>query len=145
MDQSPKFDIGRVVNGNSAVPRQGIVGETEVEKPKMAITRYKRLGYSQGISWLALYPETGRTHQLRVQAMGAGYPLVGDALYQMEDEAYLAWVRDKVAWEGDGGLTRPALHSYQVDFAHPMTGEQTVWRAAVADDLQAVMVRLGFL
>jgi 23S rRNA pseudouridine1911/1915/1917 synthase len=35
----------------------------------------------EGCSWLVLYPETGRTHQLRVQAASRGMPVVGDRLY----------------------------------------------------------------
>jgi 23S rRNA pseudouridine1911/1915/1917 synthase len=34
-----------------------------------------------GTSWLRLWPETGRTHQLRVQAAARGLPIVGDAMY----------------------------------------------------------------
>lgn len=34
-----------------------------------------------GLRWLRLWPETGRTHQLRVQAASRGTPIVGDALY----------------------------------------------------------------
>jgi 23S rRNA pseudouridine1911/1915/1917 synthase len=34
-----------------------------------------------GTSWLKLWPETGRTHQLRIQAAARGFPILGDALY----------------------------------------------------------------
>jgi 23S rRNA pseudouridine1911/1915/1917 synthase len=34
-----------------------------------------------GCSWLVLKPETGRTHQLRVQAAARGCPILGDELY----------------------------------------------------------------
>jgi 23S rRNA pseudouridine1911/1915/1917 synthase len=35
----------------------------------------------EGTSWLKLWPETGRTHQLRVQAAARGHPILGDLLY----------------------------------------------------------------
>ncbi len=46
---------------------------------KPARTRYRRL--AQGVGWavLELWPETGRTHQLRVQLAAAGWPIRGDA------------------------------------------------------------------
>lgn len=34
-----------------------------------------------GLSWLVLLPETGRTHQLRVQAAARELPILGDRLY----------------------------------------------------------------
>ena len=33
------------------------------------------------LSWLALEPLTGRTHQLRVHCAEMGWPIVGDAIY----------------------------------------------------------------
>ncbi len=33
------------------------------------------------ITWLALQPLTGRTHQLRVHCAGMGFPIVGDTIY----------------------------------------------------------------
>jgi tRNA pseudouridine32 synthase/23S rRNA pseudouridine746 synthase len=35
----------------------------------------------QTVTWLALEPETGRTHQLRVHCAAMGWPIVGDAIY----------------------------------------------------------------
>jgi RluA family pseudouridine synthase len=51
------------------------------DKGQTSITRYKVLGRVDGIAWLELKPETGRTHQLRVHCAAAGYPIVGDQLY----------------------------------------------------------------
>jgi tRNA pseudouridine32 synthase/23S rRNA pseudouridine746 synthase len=34
-----------------------------------------------GLTWLALEPLTGRTHQLRVHCAAMGWPIVGDAIY----------------------------------------------------------------
>jgi tRNA pseudouridine32 synthase / 23S rRNA pseudouridine746 synthase len=47
-----------------------------------AVTRWKVLGRGAGpLSWLALEPLTGRTHQLRVHCAEMGWPIVGDAIY----------------------------------------------------------------
>jgi tRNA pseudouridine32 synthase/23S rRNA pseudouridine746 synthase len=55
-----------------------------------ATTRWRVMGRSpdppppgegQAITWLALEPLTGRTHQLRVHCAAMGWPIVGDAIY----------------------------------------------------------------
>ena len=39
------------------------------------------LGRGDGLTWLALEPVTGRTHQLRVHCAASGWPIVGDNIY----------------------------------------------------------------
>jgi tRNA pseudouridine32 synthase/23S rRNA pseudouridine746 synthase len=39
------------------------------------------LGCGSGLTWLALEPVTGRTHQLRVHCAEMGWPIVGDSIY----------------------------------------------------------------
>ena len=46
-----------------------------------AATGYKVLGKNEGLSWLELYPETGRTHQIRVHCAAIGCPVLGDPIY----------------------------------------------------------------
>jgi len=46
-----------------------------------AVTRYRVLGSSDGLAWLELSPETGRTHQLRVHCAAEGFPVLGDPSY----------------------------------------------------------------
>src|SRR5882724_5146346 len=49
-----------------------------------AVTTWKVLGRGEGkadLTWLALEPLTGRTHQLRVHCAAMGWPIVGDAVY----------------------------------------------------------------
>ncbi len=44
-------------------------------------TRWRVMGRSEGLTWLALEPITGRTHQLRVHCAAMGWPIVGDNIY----------------------------------------------------------------
>jgi 23S rRNA (cytosine1962-C5)-methyltransferase len=48
---------------------------------KPAVTRYRVLERGPGRARVELEPETGRTHQLRVQLAAAGAPILGDRLY----------------------------------------------------------------
>jgi RluA family pseudouridine synthase len=46
-----------------------------------ARTRWRVLGRADGLTWVELRPETGRTHQLRVHCARLGAPILGDPLY----------------------------------------------------------------
>ncbi len=46
-----------------------------------ARTAWRRCGGADGLSWLELQPQTGRTHQVRVHCAALGCPIVGDPVY----------------------------------------------------------------
>jgi len=46
-----------------------------------SLTRWRVLGRADGIAWLELVPQTGRTHQLRVHCAHMGWPIAGDHVY----------------------------------------------------------------
>ena len=64
---------------------------------------------------LSLLPITGRTHQLRVHCAYMGYPILGDPQYGSERSQ---------AFSHTLGLYTQMLCAYQLDFTHPITGEQ---------------------
>jgi 23S rRNA pseudouridine1911/1915/1917 synthase len=61
-------------------------GRVEVVEPRspgarQALLHFQRRGGHGGLTWLELRPQTGRTHQLRVQLAHHGHPIYGDAKY----------------------------------------------------------------
>ena len=61
---------------------------------KAARTRWRTLAVAQGRALVALRPETGRTHQIRVHAaVGIGLPIVGDPVYGRAGPAMLLHAR----------------------------------------------------
>ena len=48
---------------------------------KQAVLHYQKRGQHNDLTWLELRPQTGRTHQLRVQLAHHGHPIYGDAKY----------------------------------------------------------------
>jgi 23S rRNA pseudouridine1911/1915/1917 synthase len=66
--------------------RSGVVCAVEpgTAGSRPAATRYRReraVLLPEACLWLTLFPETGRTHQLRIQAARRGWPILGDASY----------------------------------------------------------------
>jgi 23S rRNA pseudouridine1911/1915/1917 synthase len=62
------------------------VGRVEVVEPRtpgarQALLHFQRRGGHGGLTWLEVRPQTGRTHQLRVQLAHHGFPIYGDARY----------------------------------------------------------------
>ncbi len=67
-----------------------------------------RVRLPEGCSWLRLDPETGRTHQLRVQSARRGLPILGDALYGAAGRA-----------GSDPSAPAIALHARRLTVQHP--------------------------
>ena len=87
-------------------------GRVEVLPPqtagaKQALLHYHRRGQHGGLTWLEVRPQTGRTHQLRVQLAHHGHPIFGDARY------------------GSVRTFGPAiaLHARSLTFLHPVRHE----------------------
>ena len=60
--------------GQPAVTKWKVMGRSALSSPS-------RPGDSKALTWLALEPLTGRTHQLRVHCAAMGWPIRGDAIY----------------------------------------------------------------
>ena len=50
-------------------------------KGQRALSRWRVLGRGEGLAWLEILPETGRTHQIRVHLAAQGWPILGDPAY----------------------------------------------------------------
>jgi 23S rRNA pseudouridine1911/1915/1917 synthase len=57
------------------------VTEPHADGAKQALLHYTKKGSHGDLTWLEVRPQTGRTHQLRVQLAHHGHPIYGDARY----------------------------------------------------------------
>ena len=89
-----------------------------------SLTEYETLQTNERFTLLRMRPQTGRTHQLRVHMAYLGYPLAGDWLYGTEDKNLIA---------------RPALHSYELWFTQPITGQELHFTAPIPQDMQRLL------
>lgn len=85
-----------------------------------ALTRYrviKRLEIGgTRLTLVAFYPETGRTHQIRIHAKSIGHPIVGDYLYGHKNEKLEKEIFGKQK-------VRQLLHAKSITLHNPHTGE----------------------
>ena len=90
--------------------RKSYVVPENTPESQEAVLDYVLLGKKNGLSKVKIHLHTGRTHQIRAQFSGRGYPLVGDRKYSvMEDSCEIA------------------LWSYEIRFDHPRTGKPMVF------------------
>jgi 23S rRNA pseudouridine955/2504/2580 synthase len=105
------------------------------ETGKEAVSHFKPVQFfGKKATLVEVELETGRTHQIRVHAAHAGYPLAGDEKYG--DAEFNTAMKAQ-------GLTRMFLHAHQVSFTWPDTGVEFTASAPLPDELKAVMDSLN--
>ncbi|MEX2617962.1 MAG: RluA family pseudouridine synthase [Alphaproteobacteria bacterium] len=107
----PRPERGKVDLAIGKTPgRMGERVSPDAEDAKRAVTLYRVLERSANrLSWVAFWPQTGRTHQIRVHATAMGHPVLGDGKYGGAD-AFLP--TDEVA-------RQLHLHAREIRLQHP--------------------------
>jgi 23S rRNA pseudouridine1911/1915/1917 synthase len=96
--------IGRMPNNYKKM-------QVDYAKGKQSLTDYSVIKESNEKTLVELTLHTGRTHQIRVHLAHLGHPVVGDSVY------------------GKAGKGKTQLlHSYSLQFNHPITGENLLFK-----------------
>lgn len=105
----------------------------DYEHGRSAITYYQVLRRLEGenVTVVRLYPQTGRSHQLRLHLQQIGHPILGDHLYASSE-----------AFEASDRL---CLHAAALSFDHPSSSERMEFCAPAPFDLGGVAVCTGWL
>jgi 23S rRNA pseudouridine1911/1915/1917 synthase len=99
-----------------------------VEGGRQAKTEYRVLEYLNDFTLLELMPETGRTHQIRVQLAAIGHPVFGDPVYGKKSPL----------------LARQFLHAHRLGFRLPSSGEFVEFVSELPRELQEVLEHYRF-
>lgn len=117
----------------------GRIGRHPLRRKEMALlesggreskTEIKTLFFDGLLSFVHLFPETGRTHQLRVHLKSIGTPILGDSLY------------GSLSQNKKLGVTRQLLHASRLSFFHPMTKKKMVIEAPIPKDIEFFLNKL---
>lgn len=93
-----------------------VVTTNDKEQGKEAITHFNVLKRFDNYSYLELTLETGRKHQIRVQAKEFGHPILGDKRYGTKSE---------------DPISRICLHAYLLEFTHPFLNKTMTFKAPI--------------
>ena len=99
-------------------------------RPKASATVYrvlKRLG--KLATFVELFPQTGRTHQIRVHLAALGHPVLGDPIYGGRKVRELEGV----------AIPRVMLHARTLGFLHPTTGRHMGHSSQLPLDMSAII------
>lgn len=107
----------------SAVVKPGTAGAKEAVLHVKPVSGKTSGGFRLTLAEFRL--ETGRSHQIRVQAAAMGFPLLGDSKYGAKFDSLK--------------LSRPALHSASMEFPHPMTKEILRFEEPLPEDLARII------
>lgn len=106
------------------------------EEGKTALSFYSVIeNVGNKVAWIAFWPKTGRTHQLRVHAAEIGCPILGDEKYA-HDESVV-----------DDSYGRPEglhLHARRLMMPHPVTGKKLDITAPLGPAMLKTFKYFGF-
>ena len=125
-------DLGKILDENRGEVNLPLRGDLEdrprqlvcFEQGKNAKTQWEVIEVIDGRAKLYLYPETGRTHQLRVHCahpQGLNMPILGDDLYGRSQYFRANKMADKKA-------KRLYLHAEKLTLNHPITKEEMTFQ-----------------
>ena len=121
----------------------GHIGRHPKDRKKMAVlpegaagardatTHYEVIARYPGFTYLRLYLETGRTHQIRVHMSHIGHPLIGDELY--------GGGKTRFEKEHQRLLDGQALHAKRLTLTHPRSGERMTFECELPDNFKKLI------
>ena len=120
--QSGTINLPIVRKNNSIIERT--VDSTRTDSKYQAITLYNTIEYypQNDYSQVEFQLLTGKTHQIRVHSSYLGHPLLGDTLYGTPSDL----------------ISRQALHSYYIEFTHPITNKKLQITSPLPDDINSL-------
>ena len=102
-------------------------------RPKASATKYRVTErFEKLAAYVELFPQTGRTHQLRVHLSAIGCPILGDPTYGGK----------KVGAIHDVAIPRVMLHAKVLGFLHPISQQPMNFVAPLPADMAEIVSQL---
>ena len=102
--------------------------DTRPEYGRPACTHYQVLQRGRNWTYIKLYPETGRTHQIRVHLASIHHPVIGDKLYGGKNPNC-----------GTPKMERQALHARCLELNHPLSGALLSFSVNLPFDMESFL------
>ena len=108
------------------------IGRHKIHRKKMAAhvadgreakTGYEVIERFEHFTYLRLFPETGRTHQIRVHLSSIKHPILGDRLY------------GGILGAQFPTMSRQALHAHRLELTHPVTRKPLILASPLPKDM----------
>ncbi|MCR3754869.1 MAG: 23S rRNA pseudouridine(1911/1915/1917) synthase [Candidatus Westeberhardia cardiocondylae] len=105
---------------------------------KQSTTHYNIIRSFPHHTYIKIYLETGRTHQIRVHMQHINHPIVGDKIYgksscQIIQKIYKQYKKKLLFFN------RQALHAKKITFNHPITHNTITLRAPLPHDILSLL------
>jgi 23S rRNA pseudouridine1911/1915/1917 synthase len=113
-----------------------------------AVTMFEVVERFDGFALIRARPKTGRTHQIRIHLVHAGYPVLCDRLYGGRAQITELELIRRHDMPHDTSplektlLTRQALHAHRLAIAHPTSGERMQFEAPLPADIESTLAAL---
>lgn len=113
-----------IINAPIARKENSIIERCVSPLGQIAITKYNVVKEFKNYSLVSCTLDTGRTHQIRVHMAFSGNPILGDSLYGNKEPSF---------------ISRQALHSYKMDFIHPIYNKPLQFKADLPKDMEKLL------
>jgi 23S rRNA pseudouridine1911/1915/1917 synthase len=110
-------------NSSSIAPSNQLASKNSTSKTSVSPLNPKLLT----CDFVEIHPRTGRTHQIRVHFAALGHPIIADRLYGAKALP---------------GLSRPFLHSADLEFEHPFLQSKISLKSQLPEDLNQFLAQL---
>ncbi|WP_294464955.1 RluA family pseudouridine synthase [uncultured Ruminococcus sp.] len=118
-----KLECGGTISAPIGLKEDSKIVRNVLDSGTVAITHYEVICSDDNISFLKLWLETGKTHQIRCHMSSIGHPLLGDDLYGGSLEL----------------ISRQTLHCGEMTFVHPVNRKEISVSCKLPEDMQKIL------
>ena len=121
-----KLDCDGTINAPIGLKSDSKIVRHVLDSGAPAITHYEVIFTDGEISFIKLWLETGKTHQIRCHMSSIGHPLLGDDLYGGSLEL----------------ISRQTLHCGEMRFVHPVNGNEIYVNRNLPEDMHKILEKI---